>query len=162
MKLREAVRDDLPQLLDIYNWAIRSTTATFDLEEQTLEQRGAWFAHHDHAYPLVVAEEDGQVVGYSSLSRFRDKPAYAKTVESSVYIAPLYHGRGFGTRLMSDIIERAEAIGHHAIIAGIADGNESSVRLHVGLGFKHIGCFREVGFKFGAWRHVDFYEYLIE
>jgi len=107
---------------------------------------------------LIVGEINGDVVGYCSLSRFRDKPAYAKTVESSVYVASEFQGRGIGTLLMREIIRRAMELGYHTIIAGIAAGNESSVKLHTSLGFQYIGSFKEVGFKFGKWQDVLFYQ----
>jgi L-amino acid N-acyltransferase len=156
--IRDAKIDDLPRLLEIYNQAVRNSAATFDLEEPTLEQRREWFSHYGGNYPLLVAEIDGVPVGYCCLSRFRDKPAYSKTVESSVYVDEAYHGRGIGTALMKEILQRAADIGYHVVVAGITGGNDASVRLHVALGFQYIGCFKEVGFKFDKWQDVHFYQ----
>lgn len=157
--IRDAMIRDLPKMLEIYNHVVRTSAATFDLEDQTLEQRSRWFfGHGEKKYPLIVGEINGDVVGYCSLSRFRDKPAYASTVESSVYVASEFQGRGIGTLLMREIIRRAIELGYHTIIAGIAAGNESSVKLHTSLGFQYIGSFKEVGFKFGKWQDVLFYQ----
>lgn len=162
IQIREAELDDLPRLLEIYNFSVKTSAATFDLEEQTLEQRTEWFSHYGGKYPLIVAIIDDVVVGYCSLSRFRSKPAYEKSVESSVYIDESFHGQGIGKRLMHEILHRAREIGYHTVIAGITGGNEASVKLHVGLGFQLVGCFKEVGFKFGQWQEVHFYQLLLD
>ncbi|WP_206916251.1 GNAT family N-acetyltransferase [Alicyclobacillus suci] len=162
MRIRDAVIDDLPSLLDIYNYAIRTSAATFDLAEQTLAERREWFTHYGDKYPLTVADIDGHVVGYCSLSRHREKAAYAKTVESSIYIHPDYQGHGIGKALMVDMLARAKALGHHVIIAGITDGNAASRKLHERLGFTYVGCFKEVGFKFEQWQDVHYYQYMVE
>lgn len=159
--VRDARVEDLPAMLDIYNWAVVNSTATFDLEVQTLEQRMEWFKKYGGRYPLIVAEEDGQVMGYSCLSRFREKEAYARTVESSVYIGKDFWGKGVGKLLMNEILKRAAELGHHAVIAGITTGNDASVKLHVQLGFEPIGRFKEVGHKFGEWQDVTFYELIL-
>ena len=159
--IRDAKIEDVPAMLQIYNWAILHATATFDLEEQTLAQRTEWFSKYGGKYPLIVAEEKGRVVGYSCLSRFRDKPAYAKTVESSVYIDKDHWGKGIGKILLNEIIERAAALGYHTIIAGITGGNRASAKLHLGSGFEWIGCFKEVGHKFGEWQDVTFYQRIL-
>lgn len=135
--------------------------ATFDLDEFTLDERREWFSHYGGHYPLIVAEQDGVIAGYASLSRYREKAAYDRTVESSVYVHPKFHGQGIGKALMVDILERAKTCGHHVVIAGITSGNEASVRLHEGLGFQFVGRFREVGHKFGQWQDVDFYQLIL-
>jgi phosphinothricin acetyltransferase len=148
--------------LDIYNDAIRNLTATFDLEEQTINERRIWFEKFDEKHPLVVAElENGDVVGYSCLSSFRTKPAYAYSTELSVYISSKYRGQGIGTTLMQAILYEARQLGYHTVIGGITEGNEVSVRLHEKFGFEYVGCFREVGLKFGEWQNVHFYQLLI-
>ncbi|MBE3554017.1 MAG: N-acetyltransferase [Thermicanus sp.] len=159
--LRDTHPADLPDLLRIYNWAVLHTTATFDLEEQTLEQRTAWFSKYGKNYPLIVAEEDGKVVGYSCISPFREKPAYAKTVELSVYIDKNYWGKGIGKLLVGEIITRARQLGYHTILAGITGDNETSIKLHERFGFRLVARFAEVGYKFGAWRDVLFYQLML-
>jgi phosphinothricin acetyltransferase len=160
--IRDAVPQDLPSMLEIYNEAIRNLTATFDLVEQTLEERQIWFNKYGGKYPLIVAELEGAVVGYSCLSRFREKPAYDYTAELSLYISPDQRGRGVGNELMKAILHRAAELGFHTVIGGITGGNVVSMKLHEKFGFEHVGCFREVGLKFGEWQDVHFYQLLLK
>lgn len=159
--IRDAVEADLPELLNIYNDAIRTTAATFDLEEQTLEQRKIWFKKYGDRHPLIVAEIDGQVAGYCSLSTFREKDAYGRSTEISVYIAQAHRGKGIASLLMTEILARATKLGFHTILAGITGGNEASVKLHKKFGFQFIGCFKEVGYKFDQWQDVHFYQLIL-
>lgn len=159
LTIRQAVSSDLPALVEIYNYAILETTATFDLDKQSVADRQAWFdSHSKDSFPLLVAEEKGNVLGYSGLLPFRDKEAYRYTAELSIYVHPRAHGRGIGKRLMQAIIEQAQTIGYHVIIAGITAGNDASMRLHEQFGFERVGVFREVGYKFDAWQDVHFYQ----
>jgi len=157
-KIRRARESDLPALLEIYNHEVRRSPATFDLEPQTLAQRKEWFSGHRRMHPLVVAERRGRVIGYASLSRFRDKPGYSRTGEDSVYVRRGFQGKGVGTLLLKEILSRATKLGYHTVIAGVVPPNEASVRLHEGLGFGYVGNFREVGFKFSRWQDVQFYQ----
>lgn len=161
LTIREATINDLQAMLAIYNEAILNQTSTFDLEEQTMEQRKIWFSKYGSKYPLIVADFDGQVVGYASLSPFRDKEAYDKTVEISVYIDKGQRGRGIGKALMAKILELAKTLNYHTVIAGITAGNEVSVKIHENFGFEYIGCFKEVGYKFNQWQDVLFYQKMI-
>ncbi|MCM3585610.1 N-acetyltransferase family protein [Mesobacillus maritimus] len=149
-------------MLEIYNEAIRNLTATFDLEEQTLNQREQWFAKYNEQFPLIIAELDGEVLGYCGISSYNPKEAYAKTVEISIYLSANARGRGIGKILMEDMIGRAKSLGFHTIIAGITEGNDSSVRLHEHFGFDFAGKLKEVGFKFGEWQNVLYYQLLLE
>ncbi|MCK6259170.1 N-acetyltransferase family protein [Fictibacillus sp. KIGAM418] len=159
--IREALLRDLPAILDIYNDAIKTLTATFDLEEQTLDERKAWFEKYGGDFPLVVAKLDGKVAGYSCLSPFRDKAAYSRTTELSLYIASEFRGKGVGKALMEDILQRAADAGYHTVIGGITGGNEASVKLHEKFGFEFVGCFKEVGYKFDEWQDVHFYQRML-
>jgi phosphinothricin acetyltransferase len=158
LSIRDGREGDLQALLEIYNDAIASSAATFDLEPKTLEQRRKWFEEHKREHPLIVVEADGRVVGYATLSPFRDKPGYSRSVESSVYIHRDYRGNGVGTAAVRATIERALELNYHTIIAAIVPPNEASFRLFRRLGFRHVGLFREVGFKFGRWQDVDFFQ----
>jgi L-amino acid N-acyltransferase len=160
--IRDAVLEDLPSMLEIYNDAVRNLTATFDLEEHSLEQRKVWFEKHGGKFPLIVAILEEEVVGYCCLSSYRDKPAYARSTELSIYISNNHRGKGIGTLLMKEIIERAKQLDYHTMIGGITSGNVASVKLHEKFSFSFVGRFQEVGFKFGEWQHVDFYQLLLE
>ena len=98
------------------------------------------------------------MIGYASLSQFRDKPGYSKSAEDSVYVRRGFQGKGVGTLLVRELLERAARLGYHTIIAGIAPPNEASVRLHKGFGFAYVGNFSEVGYKFSQWQDVTFYQ----
>jgi L-amino acid N-acyltransferase len=161
LKIRDAHIDDLPTLLSIYNDAIVNTTATFDLEPESLEKRKIWFAKYGGKYPLIVSEWHGEVVGYGSLSPFREKPAYNSTTELSIYIDSTARGLGIGTALMTELINRANVHGFHTMIGGITAGNEGSIALHKKFGFTLAGHFKEVGFKFDTWQDVLFYQLIL-
>lgn len=156
--IRDALISDLQRMLEIYNYVVRTSAATFDLIEQTMEQRSVWFLEHNKNYPLLVGEVGGEVVAYCSLSQFRDKPAYANTVESSIYVDKRFQGLGIGKKLMTEVLRSASKLGYHVVVAGIAGGNNASVRLHESLGFEYVGCFNQVGYKFGKWQNVLFYQ----
>ncbi|MDP4083297.1 MAG: N-acetyltransferase family protein [Bacillota bacterium] len=158
VNIRDAVLEDLPGMLKIYNDAVKNLTATFDLEEYSLEQRTVWFHQHGGRFPLIVAMKDDVVAGYCCLSPYRDKPAYSRSSELSIYISKGFRGKGIGTLLMKEIINRAKLLRYHTLIGGITSGNEASVKLHKKFGFTFIGRFKEVGFKFEEWQHVDFYQ----
>lgn len=162
IQIRDAVLDDLPDMLEIYNDAIRNLNATFDLAEQTLAERKTWFDKYGGKYPLVVAVMNDCVVGYCCLNPFRDKPAYSRSTELSVYISSKHRGYGIGSSLMTEILQRATQLGYHTVIGGITGGNAVSIRLHEKFGFEYIGCFKQVGFKFGEWQDVHFYQRMMD
>ena len=159
MLIRIATMDDLPELLYIYNYEVTNGTATFDLTPQSLEQRMLWFkAHNIDNHPLYVADDNGKVVGYVSLSAYREKEAYRSTVELSVYIHPEHRGHGIATELMNFILEKArkdESI--HTVVSVITSGNNASVKLHEKFGFSFGGTLKEVGVKFGKYLDIDNY-----
>ena len=151
MIIRPATINDMPRLLDIYNYEVLNGTSTFDLHPKTMDDRMEWFHEHNIGnHPLIVAEVDGKAVGYASLSSYRPKEAYAAPVELSVYIDPGYRGQGIARRLISDILAEARAREDiHTVISVITDGNEASVKLHEEFGFTYCGKMKEVGKKFG-------------
>jgi L-amino acid N-acyltransferase YncA len=160
-QIRDAHESDLPRLLDIYNHAVLHSTATFDVTPLTLEERMEWLRHHNERYPLIVADKNDEVIGYSCLSPFRNKPAYRKTAELSVYIDYRHRGGGVGRALVEEILQRARSLGYHSIISAITAGNKASVRLHERMGFTFVGRLKEVGYKFGEWQDVLYYQLLI-
>ncbi|WP_227396389.1 GNAT family N-acetyltransferase [Jeotgalibacillus aurantiacus] len=159
--VRKAEEKDIHEMTAIYNQAVADTVATFDLKPHTLEQRKEWFSRYQDRYPLIVAEKDGRVAGYCSLSPFRDKEAYMDTVELSIYISPEFQGAGIGKKLMQAILGEAKNRQFHVVIGGITGGNEASVRLHERFGFEFVGNFKQVGFKFGEWQDVHFYQLIL-
>jgi phosphinothricin acetyltransferase len=160
--IRRARREDCDAILAIYNDAVLNTTASYDLEPRTLEDRLEWFDGHERdQYPIFVAEEGGVILGWSSLSRFHARHGYRYTVENSVYVAASSRGRGIGALLLAPLIDVARERGWHAIIAGIDAGNAVSLRLHARFGFEKVGHFREVGHKFGRWLDVVYLQRLL-
>jgi len=138
----------------IYNVEVSTSTVTFDLEPRTLEQQRRWIAHHQGPHAAVVAVDAGAVVGFGSLSTFRERAAYATTVEDSVYVDGGCRGRGVGGALLAQLVALARARGFHTMIARASGDNEPSIALHRACGFTLIGVEREVGRKFGRWIDV--------
>jgi len=163
MKIRPARREDVPAILEIYNDAVLTTTATYDYEPRTLQHRMQWFDDHQTiGFPIFVAEDDaGQIVGWSALNRYHDRAGYRFTSENSVYIAANSRGQGIGKLLLAPLIESAKQIGLRAIIAVIDAENAASIRLHARFGFVEVGRFPKVGFKFGRWLDVAYMELLL-
>jgi len=147
--IRRAELQDLGSITEIYNRAILETTATFDTEPKTADEQRAWFDKHGPRYPILVAESDGAIVGWASLSEWSDRCAYSDTAEISLYVAEGRQGRGLGKRLLEAISEAGHEAGLHTVVARIAEGNGVSVHLHKSAGFEDIGIMKEVGRKFG-------------
>ncbi len=154
--VRPATRGDLADINAIYNHYVLDSTATYQNEPDSLEERERWFASHGPAHPVLVADSDGEVVGWGSLSRFHPRAAYLHTVEDTVYVHHLQRARGIGRRLLSALIARAERAGHHSIIALVSADQQASLRLHAGCGFREAGRLREVGWKFARWLDVAY------
>lgn len=161
--VRPATASDLPAILAIYNDAVLTTTATYDLEPRTLEHRAAWFEDHQRAnLPVFVATAAaGEVIGWSALNRYHERFGYRFTVENSIYVAAVHRGRGVGRRLLTPLIEAAQERGLHVILAGIDAQNVASLRLHAAFGFEQVAHFREVGHKFGRWLDVIYLQRLL-
>ncbi len=162
-EIRPATLGDCPGILEVYNEAVLTTTATYDYEPRTLEHRQDWFGTRKRqGFPILVAvDPSSRVVGWSALNPYHDRVGYRFTVENSVYVASDYRGRGLGSRLLAPLIPAAEARGLHAIIAAIDADNDVSIRLHERHGFATVGRFRRVGYKFGRWLDVVYMERLL-
>lgn len=152
--LRLARPDDADATREIYNAEVTGSTVTFDLVPRTLAEQEAWLDQRSGAMAVVVAEIDGRIAGFASLSPYRDRPAYATTVEDSVYVHADFRGRGVGRALLSEVLDIAAARGFHAVMARIVGSHETSIGLHESLGFRVVGTEIEVGRKFGRWLDV--------
>ena len=162
ISLRHAEESDLPAMLEIYNEIIVNTTAVWHDEPHTLEMRKTWFAQRkEQGFPVFVAVEEGELLGFSSIGPFRPWPGYRFTVENSVYVAANCRGKGVANVLMPPLITAAKELNLHAIVAGIEASNESSIKLHNKFGFTEVAHFKEVGFKFGRWMDLKFLELII-
>ena len=160
--IRQAEPDDLPAMLEIYNYEVEHGVATFDLHPKSLEERRPWFEAHGGSHPLLVAEIDGHVAGYASLSAYRPHEAYRSTVELSVYVSCEYRRLGIATKLMEEILafaRRDPTI--HAVVSVITGGNAASVAIHEKFGFRLSGTLIDAGYKLGSYHDVLTYELLV-
>ena len=160
--VRVAVETDQRAILDIYNDAVLHSTATFDLEPRTWEEHLRWFEEHRPPYQVLVAAVGDTVAGWGSLSPFRAKPGYRFTAQDSIYVHKDFRRRGIGAALLHLLIETALEGGFHSIMALIDGDNAVSVHLHERFGFRQVGAFPEVGFKFGRWLDVVHMQKLVE
>ncbi|MET0825774.1 MAG: N-acetyltransferase family protein [Acidimicrobiales bacterium] len=155
MKIRRATVDDAEAIRAIYNAEVTGSTVTFDLVPRTAQEQVAWLVERSGAYAVLVAEdEDGTVLGFASLSPFRERPAYSTTVEDSVYVGRDRRGGGVGGALLEELVVTATAHGFHTVIARIVGGHDASIALHQKAGFDVVGTEREVGRKMGRWLDV--------
>jgi phosphinothricin acetyltransferase len=158
VRIRLAERRDAAGIRTIHNHYVTESTTMFDLVARTLDEQVQWIDDHSGGHPAVVAVVDGEgaerIVAFGSLSPFRARPAYATTVEDSVYVDPDYQLRGVGRAVLAELLRLAELHGFHSVIARITGDNDASIALHAALGFELVGTEREVGRKFGRWLDV--------
>ena len=160
--VRLAELGDAEAICSIYNREVTRSTATFDLVPRSLLEQEQWLVEHSGAHPAVVAEDDAHhVLGFGALGPYRSRPAYATTVEDSVYVRPEYQRQGIGRALLAELIRLATVHGFHAVIGRIVDGHAASIGLHRACGFELVGVEREVGRKFGRWLDVVVMERLL-
>ena len=162
MLIRKAEITDVPTITEIYNEAILTTLATFDLEPKSVEERTAWFRSHDERFPILVAVEEGKVVGWASLTRWSDKRAYDVTAETSFYVLSDCRGRGIGRKLKEAIIEEARRLGFHSLLARVTETSLESIHLNEEAGFVHVGTLKEVGEKFGRLLNVHMMQKILD
>jgi phosphinothricin acetyltransferase len=161
MLIRLADEDDAAALIAIYNPQVQNTTKTLDLVPRSIEEQRRWISDRSGGLTVLVAEIEGEVVGFGSLSFYRDRPGYRTSVEDSVYVADGHQGQGIGNALLDALVEAARARGFHAIFARIVGPQEASVKLHRRHGFDLIGVERQVARKFGQWHDVALMQRLL-
>ncbi len=151
------------QILAIFNEAIVHSTALYDYKPRTPERMQAWFeAKAKGSFPVIGLEsEGGELMGFASFGTFRAFPAYKYSVEHSVYVDARFRGRGVGRRLLEEVIEAARGQDYHVLIGAIDAANQASRALHERLGFTHCGTLHQVGFKFGRWLDLAFYQLIL-
>lgn len=161
MKIRTAVLTDAAQIAEIYNYYIKTSHATFELDAiDSAEMKNRIGETFQKNYPFLVCEENGEIAGYAYGRMFRPRRAYLHSIEVSVYIKNGAEGKGIGTSLYQKLFPEILNKDFHAIIAGISLPNDASVKLHEKFGFEKVAHFREVGFKFGRWIDVGYWEKL--
>lgn len=161
MLLRPATPADAAATAAIYNHEVTTSTVTFDLVTRTVEEQAEWLGARAGALEVVVAEIDGEIAGFASLSPYRDRPAYRTTVEDSIYVHPDHRGAGVGRALLAEIVDVARRRGFHSVIGRVVGGHSASIRLHASVGFEQVGVEREVGRKFGRWLDVVIMQLLL-
>ena len=161
MLIRRAVLDDAEGIRALYNPFVESSTVTFDLVPRTVDEQRAWIEARDGSHAALVAEIEGRIAGFGSLSPYRDRPAYATTVEDSVYVDPDQQGLGVGRSLLAALVDTALDHGFHSVMARVVGGHEASIALHLAAGFQVVGTEREVGRKLGRWLDVVLLQLLL-
>jgi L-amino acid N-acyltransferase len=148
-EIRDAARTDLDAIFTIYNHEVLEGVSTFDTEPKDPRADADWLAGRRPRYPVLVAERDGRVLGWGSLSQWSSKGGYDRTAEVSVYVDRSHRGEGLGRLLLEALIERAPSAGIAVLLARIAGENPASIALHQSMGFGQIGVQRRSGEKFG-------------
>ena len=162
--IRDISRKDLSAIVNIYNHYIINSHSTFEvrkIDEAEMKLRVERDTE-EYKLPWLVIEENEQVIGYAYATRWKGRTAYARTTETSVYLHKDSSGRGYGKKLYQALMERLKDDGYHAIIGGISLPNEASVVLHESLGFKKVGVFKEVGYKFDRWIDVGYWQLIFD
>jgi L-amino acid N-acyltransferase len=154
--VRPATLEDAEQIRVMYNHEVEASTATFDLVPRTIEEQRSWLQDRIGAFATLVATDDrpSEILGFATISPYKERAAYRTTVESSVYVHRDHHGHGIGRLLMQELIQVATTRGFHTIVARIESANTASVTLHEVVGYVTVGNEREVGRKFGRWLNV--------
>ena len=164
VEIRYAKPEDLQALTDIYNFYVENSMAVFDIKPQSLEQRSAWFKKYDikGPYRLLVATENGQIIGCACTSRYRDHTAFDQTAEVSIYLSPEQRAKGIGTLPYQKLFEEVRDENIHLLVSGIALPNVGSVNLHKKFGFTEVGIFQEYAVKNGQYISSIWMQKIIE
>ncbi len=161
MLIRLAELDDAEALITIYNPQVEHTAKTLDLVARSVDDQRRWISDRSGGLAVLVAEIDGEVAGFGSLSFYRDRPGYRTSVEDSVYVSPDHQGQGVGSAILGSLVDAAQTRGFHAIFARIVGPQEASVNLHRRHDFELVGIEREVARKFGQWHDVALMQRLL-
>ncbi len=160
MNIRRANSDDAGQIAEIYNFYILNTHHTFETEPLSAEEVRKRITEICENYPYLVAEENGEILGYVYATQFKLRQAYKHSVEASIYVKNQAKQKGIGSELYKKLLEELAETDVHAIMAGISLPNDASVKFHEKLGYEKVAHFKEVGYKLGRWVDVGFWEML--
>ncbi len=161
ISLRPATEADLPAINAIYNHYVRTSTCTYQYEPETEEGRRQWFAEKGKKHPVIVAEEEGEILGWGALSPFRTREGYRFTVEASVYVRHDRHRKGIGRAILQNLIERSRKLGYRVMIGGASADQTASIALQESMGFERVALFKEIGYKFDRWLDVVFMQLML-
>lgn len=159
--IREATATDAPRLAEIYNYYIERSIATFEEVPLTEEEMALRIERVTRTYPWIIAERDGEILGYAYASPFKGRSAYNRTAETSIYLDREATARGVGSRLYRTLLDRLGIMGFHSAIGVLAVPNPPSEALHEKMGFKKVGVLRDAGYKFGAYIDVAYYQAML-
>lgn len=152
---------DTKALLDIYNYYIIHTIVTFDVKPLTIKELKQKFIKINKNFPFLVFEQNNEILGYAYASTWREKAAYNKSVELTIYIKNGFGGRHIGSKLYKDLLAQLKTLHYHVVLGGITLPNKASIRLHEKFGFKQVAHFKDVGQKFNTWLDVGFWQLLL-
>jgi L-amino acid N-acyltransferase YncA len=161
MNIRHANSEDAAQIADIYNYYIRNTHHTFETEPLSAEEMRLRIEEVTEPYQFLVAEEDGEIVGYAYATQFKLRQAYEYAADVSIYVRNAAKQKGIGTQLYMRLFDELAETDIHAVVAGIALPNDASVKFHERLGFEKVAHFREIGYKLGRWIDVGYWEKIL-
>ena len=156
--IRDATPDDFARINEIYNWTIVDNHVSFDVDPFTVATRTEWWAKRDDDLEFLVSELDGELTGVSYSSRYRPKPAYRSTAETTIVLDQDHLGRGLGSLLLGTLLDRLTAKGFRMAVAIIALPNDASVALHHRLGYESVGVLHDAGFKYGRYWDTELFE----
>ena len=163
LRIRDAKKEDLPTILKIVNFEIEHTTAIYDYDKRNLEYQTAWFEKKKkEKMPVIIAEENGKVIGFGTFGIFRPWDGYQFSVEHSIYLDKDSRGRGSGKKIMKELIRLAIELGFHTMIAGVDANNVDSIKFHHDFGFKEVGRFNQIGYKFEKWLDLIFMQLFLK
>jgi len=161
--IRDAQLEDLPSILKIVNFEIEHTTSIYDYNKRTLQNQTIWFEKKKiEEMPVIIAEEKGSVIAFGTFGIFRPWDGYQFSVEHSIYLNKNSRGRGTGTKIMNKLIHLAKEQGFHIMIAGIDANNTKSIKFHHNFGFKEVGRFNQIGYKFDKWLDLVFMQLFLK
>lgn len=155
--IRMLKEKDIPSCLNIYNWYIQNSVATFETEPLTIDAFTDRVNRIRKKYPWIVLEEDGEIKGYAYLDAFYERAAYNWTCDLSIYLDHNQRGKGYGKRLMKSILDLAETDGYHHVVSIVTEGNRASEAMHESFGFEKQAFFEKFGFKDLRWLGVTYY-----
>jgi len=162
MVIRDAVPGDASALTLIYNQGIEDRLATLETEERTAEERLAWLDARGPRHPVIVAESDGQVIGFGSLNAFNPRAAYDHVADFSLYVERALRNKGIGGRILQALSERARQLGYHKMVLSAFPFNAAGLALYRKSGFRVVGVYQEQGFLDGRWVDTIIMEKLLD
>jgi len=161
LQIRHARVADCAAINDIYNHYVVHDTCTYQTEPDSLPERQVWLGQHGGTHPVLVAEQQGEIVAWGALSAFHPRAAYRFSVEDSIYVRHDHLRRGLGRSMLAALLELAREHGHHTVIALISADKAGSVALHAAFGFQPKAMLREAGYKFDTWLDVLFMQLML-